>query len=477
MGHVHRERRIDGFAVFAAFSITIVRLPWLISYSGNLEIAVTVVILFGVLALALSGGSFSTNPLRLTPILLVLTLAVALVRGMLAGVGPFSLKGLITQSILMLLFAMLGGLLIATAETRARVNQRLVGIALAPAVYAACSVILYFFGFASNEANPTSTSVAQGSANSILSLIGLPGQRVALALEPSINDFGIMAGAGLAAALVLVATCRGRPRRLAVVVAAASLVALALSDTHGAIIAGLVGLLLVMPKRRPPVALVLFIIVPFSFWIATEGVGLYASGLNVLSRGLQASSTGDERTVIWQACEFVLSHASPLHWLFGWGSEGEATSRASTFYGFQVFSQIPNPTISETQNLGLQTLLDSGLVGMGALVLATTLAAYRLDTWARKTRNPAVHAMLVAFVVLFLCGTSEAAPTYLVQTTILYALMVMGCAGALAGNSSLREAALRARMAAQLVRAAVPTGSGGTGAHLGLRTRRLGAKP
>jgi O-antigen ligase len=379
------------------------------------------------------------QPKRRTSRLLVLLivgfialLAVALFRGKAAGVG---LGG--TQEILALLgsvaaLSAFGVLLFTTARDERETWWRLVAVALAPAVYVGTNVLLRFGGYSATEVEPNSVSYAAGTPAKTLALIGIHINREAFPLNPSINGMGVVAAVGLVAAAILALRTNGLERRAGGVGALMCLIALLLTDTRTALILAIVIIALLIIVKRTRVALLLAIIIPFSSWIVT-GILSFLSNTGLaapLARGSKDVSTGNGRTIIWQAAQHQFGQANFFNTLFGFGSNGQATSGASRLYD-HLFEGIPSPLLVHVHNLGLQMLLDMGILGLALLVLTVVMGLDRLEKINKLSPPGPVTALIGAMLMLFLTGSTEPSPTYRTQETLVYAVLLLSAAAGL----------------------------------------------
>jgi O-Antigen ligase len=382
---------------------------------------------------------FSTSRLSTTArvqiamgFLVGLIAAFALVRTSTADVTN-SLGSVVVEAVQYIVLVAFAILYVSTSRDRKELNRRLICLALAPGVYAAVNVLLFLVGVQA-PVDPSLSSSTQGSASQILTALGLPGTRIRFALATSVNLFGVAAAGGLVAAVVLMLRVPRAPKKLAVLAAAASLLCVLLCDSRAALAMSIavVFYFAVAPRARASGGAALLI--PFLPLLVIGSIALLDSfGLtSALSRDAAgtdfASATG--RTLIWSQGWDVFSHPSWIH-LIGWGASGQVTSGASLHWAFQFQGVVADPAATSTHSLLLQTLFDTGYLGLGVLVAALTMTCVRLGRVVRSDPASPAVALLAIVIVVILCGATEAAPTILSQEAFAIVLLICGAAASI----------------------------------------------
>lgn len=411
--------------MLAASSIVLLRLPTL--YGGNA--ARVVVLLPLVFALVWMAPAAQVRGRSLTAILtgLFLTcLAIALARGTRDQVNSSAVSAagdILNYS----LVATLGYTLITSAPDRRQRERRLTAICLAPGIYCVANLALHFAGFSPVQA----ASVALGGQAELLSTVGISATRVQFPLSNSINNFGVVAAAGFAAALLLAVRATGiRLRVTAGVVSLLSLYCLALSDTRGALITAILVTVLVGARwvKRWYLAA---IAIPFMPLIVISGLSIVgaSSASSSLSRSAGDVSSGNGRLDIWRGAWETI-RVPHVEWLIGYGAGGQITSGASLNYAY-IFNGQPDPVGAHTHNLAIQTVLDTGYIGLALLVSVLVCALVQLARRFRSRESWPAAAALTIIVVITLSGATEVTPTYIARDALLVSLLVIGAAAGL----------------------------------------------
>jgi O-antigen ligase len=359
-------------------------------------------------------------------------LAIALFRGKAEGVGIGSRQELLALLGSVAVLSVFGLLLFTTAQDKTETWRRLTAVALAPATYVGVNILLRFGGF-STEVEPNSVSYPTGTQAKTLALIGIHVKREAFPMNPSINGMGVVAGVGLVAAAILALRTKGLERRAGVVGAATCFVALLLTDTRAALILAIAVIALMTIIKRTRVALLLAVVIPLSSWIVAVVLSfLSAAGLaTAITRSPKDVSTGNGRTIIWEAAQHQFGTSDVFHTLFGYGANGQVTSGASRQYAY-LFEGLPSPLFVHVHNLGLQMLLDMGVAGLALLVIAVVLGLDRLERINKLSPRSPVAALIGALLMLYLTGSTEPSPTYRTQETLVFALLLLSAAAGLA---------------------------------------------
>jgi len=167
---------------------------------------------------------------------------------------------------------------------------------------------------------------------------------------------------------------------------------------------------LVAPRgasRALPIIVPVAVSVPFYLFAVKPALALAGDILassTLLSRGQTGQQLADlsSRVPIWEGTTSCWTQAAGnLGRLVGWGLNGHATSGANRFYLMGQDAFLSNPVALTTHNTFLQTLLDSGIVGL--IAFATALV---LTLWG-YSKQVATIPHLLAVSALALSGTIE----------------------------------------------------------------------
>jgi O-antigen ligase len=266
-----------------------------------------------------------------------------------------------------------------------------------------------------------------------LQALGISAVRAKLPLTTSINLYSIVAAASLAAVIVLWRQAR-RPahRRALLLCGAASVYCLLLGDSRGAMaIAVITAILFAFRVAVRARGWMIGALVPLPPILFLGVLKIIASpslenGLSRGGSGFQSATTGTGRLYIWDGAWQVL-RGLPAGEVFGWGAGGHITSNASLNYAF-VFGGNSDAVQVFTHNIVLQTLFDTGIVGL--VLLATAVGA----TWSLLRRHVLVDtfspalALMAILLVVVLQGMTEVSPSYYAQEALLAVLLIMGAA-------------------------------------------------
>lgn len=353
-------------------------------------------------------------------------LVVALLRGARAGVYQ-TIPTALVEGTLYVTIAAFALVLVANAESDKIRNERLAALALAPAFYCLVNAILYFGGITSRAP----LGIATETTTSLLELAGVSMYRVQFAFATAVNSMGIVGAIGLASCIVLFAR-RAAPTWATVPGIFGSLVVLVLSDTRAAlIICLLVAAWFAWGKRTIGarwIALAVPILPLALMWLITRNENNLIGSL--LSRDAGDFATGNGRTKVWTLAWNTVGQWTPEH-IFGWGANGQITSGASFDYA-HVFGGQKQPWRFSTHDIALQMILDMGVVGLLALMLAVFVSTSALQEYMRGTRRTPAPALLAVIVTAILCGVTEVSPSYGTQEALLATLLAMGGAVGLA---------------------------------------------
>jgi O-antigen ligase len=290
---------------------------------------------------------------------------------------------------------------------------------------------------------------ANGGAATFLNALGVQTTRSNLPLASGVNGSGAISAAGFAAAAILALRVRQPSRLITVPAAVLCLYATLQSDAHAALVisAGVVALFLVLPRARRFSGLA--VVAALGPAIALTSVGLVSSlGLGVLGRAGGDVGTIDGRLAIWQAASNTIANSNVYHLLVGYGADGQVTSGASVYYAYLFQGVTADPLLNTVHDLPLQTMLDSGILGLVVLVLLAITVFTALSGVAAKAASPPAQALMAVVIVFLLNGTTEALPSYLFAESIATVLLVAGASIALEPRALMEpgRAATRARL-------------------------------
>jgi hypothetical protein len=420
------------------WSIVLLRLPNVVGHKSILDPAICLVFLLCI-AWTLQQqprGTFSRVPMRAL-YLYVAVIAVTLLRGVIAGtVHPP--RSALFQGFAFFLIPTLGITFLTSARSPTARRERLAAIALAPGLYALANALLQLAGVREVNFDPRLQGIATVETSSLLEIIHITTHRIQLPLASGVNTAGIVAGAGLAGALVLI-TRRGAPAWMTWPCVAGSLYCLAVVDSRTALILGLVAGVYFVVSRRVGASKWIPVAVPLLPVLTMVAIALLDGPFgSVLSRGNNNDfATGNSRLVIWEAAWNRLSHPA-VEQLYGWGANGHITSGLSEHYFF-LFASQPNPLAYTTHNLVFQTIFDSGYLGLGVLVVIVWLTTKRLVDQLVLDPSSLAAAPMAVLTVILLAGATEASPTYASEETLIPILLVMGAAAGLALRKSAKS--------------------------------------
>ena len=454
-----RSRSAGSSAVtlVALCSLFIIRAPYLSTFTTTRGFLALLPFIASIAWLLCQRQHHADRRLLLLVTACLLFFLVDLYRGKLAGVGIGGTQEILVQFGTVVVVSAFGVLLLTTAHDAPTKWRRLVAVALAPAFFITISVLLRFAGFSSGEVDRNDISYAAGTPAKTLALIGIHVTREAFPMNPSINGTGVVAAVGLVMAATLALNAVGRDRHLGLFGAGMCLVALLLADTRAALIlsVAIVGFLALV--KRPRIALLIGLFIPFSAWLVTSALSVLSNtGLaSAVARGAKDVSTGNGRTLIWTATKHELATSDPFHLLFGWGANGQASSGTSHGYA-HAFELVYRPLLVHVHNFGLQTILDMGIVGLAVFVATIVLALRRLEVINRISPRGPVPAIIGGLVAVMLTGATEPSPTYRTQETLILVFLLLGVATGLAKQPVEIPAAESPRLVPAKVRTPIP---------------------
>lgn len=406
--------------VVAAFSIILLRAPTLLGpgQTPALRLAALApfILAIGLFALSPRPPTAYDRRLLLLGSLFLTVVSGGIVRQGLRG-DIYSLPWSILEAFSWCVF--FAFTFVALAGQRSPTDRRRMQAALIAALplYVLANILLDLAGVRSQ----TGTVGGGSSPAQLLSFIGLSGLRTGFPLGgASANSFGPIAGTTLAVCLAAALSSSlptGRPRvgvwRRAAAWVGALLATYALlrADSRAALFFGLLAAaaVLILGRRRRWLA-VLALLVPVSSLIvvviaSAVGEASWAEGFTRVQGGSVA--TASERTLVWQPV-FDLIDDAPPDLLLGYGAFGQIASGVSAGYAGQFTTSGVQARTLSAHNLGLQTLLDVGVVGLVLLVLVMAMTMVSL---AQARDEPRLLGALAGVGFLTLIGFTEAAPT------------------------------------------------------------------
>lgn len=410
--------------IVAALSLTIVRLPVFLGHKSILQ-PLTLLFLFVCSAWCSARtprGSLATKGAWAAGIFVAM-----LVIGQIRGIGVWApLKPTITNCVEFGLFTVFSALLVTSSRTSAERSERLVAIAMAPAVYATVNAVMHLVGLTSpTGALELTDSVSEGRPATLLQLVGISAVRVKLPLASAVNPFSVVAAAGLIA--LIVSRQRGAnliPRWAMWVGGAASMYCLLLGDSRGSILIVVIWALIARVDVKLRTA-------PLLAFAAPALLAVFVLLSQVVSKLPFSGRHADQdalsgRSIIWDGAWSTFIKPS-LHQIYGWGAGGQVSSGAVYRYSF-LFGQFPGATRTSAHSFVLQMLLDYGVAGLIIFGVAVHFTASSLRAGAIREGVAAARVLLAALATMILCGVTEAAPTYLSNEALLATLMIMGAA-------------------------------------------------
>jgi O-antigen ligase len=392
-------------------SIVFLQIPTLI---GHLSVSTPLVLLVFIGAILWLQPKTTAIPDQFPLIVLamfVATILVAIVRGSEAGVYVNTPHAALEDASYVA-FATLGIVAITSATDDSQRHDRLIALVLAPSIYASANVLAYLAHL--HSATVQTQGIATVQPATLLGDLGIHIDRVQFPFSTGVNNTGIMAGAGMASALVLW-RFRSAPRWLLALCLFGCLFVLLWGDSRVALIFGLVVFLYAATSRRFSLARAVAVSVPFLPLLVLGGATLLNSYVGAFfSRGPSGSSFAsvDGRTYIWSPSWSAFLHASRFHQLFGWGTNGQGPSGAAIGYAYRFGTGAnTDPAQYTTHNLSLQTLLETGVVGLVLLTALVWIIMARATRELRRRRDPFIVALAASVAVIVLSGATEAIPT------------------------------------------------------------------
>jgi O-antigen ligase len=392
--------------------IVIVRVPAIFGDDAPTWAYALPVVVFGSLSALLAANRPALRARFIHLVLLGLYVGLtclSFLRAALAGT-LLDMRGAVLQALVVGLLAVFCVLaLLGVADERVR-RRRYLAVAAAPALYVAINVVLHFADI--RPPADVGTADLAGQPAQLLGLAGIAFGRIQFPLAAGVNNFGAVAGLGLVMSALLATQLRGPARWLACAGAAATLYALVVVDSRGGLLfaAAAIAILRWLPRalERGVSGLPLLVPIAPAAILGVLGVLSGTTLADVLSRDVGDFSTATGRGEVWSKVASFLADPQ-LHHLWGYGAYGQITSEVSYSYAY-VFYGYPRPETPPAHNFVLQTILESGYIGL-ALALAVLVAAIRGASRAHVLRpGPETGALLAGLLFLIGLGTIEAVP-------------------------------------------------------------------
>jgi len=376
-------------------------------------------------------GSIALPLLRTTPVPLLMWSAILLVSLLRsnndnhAGASGTLLVGMWT------------GILVCSALIAIEIHRRgsatlsatLWALSMAGGVLATINVLLQLAGVMSIE-----RMLVDHPEGRLAALLGIRLDRTLLPMARGINNFGVIAGMGVAGSLGSLIGRHQSPLRriLAIPLLAGSLAALVYVDSRGPLIFGMlaglgVPLLYRLRYSRSTRLIAIFAPALPLLLLAVLSLAARSEVVRQLSRqqGDIASATG--RAIIWGASAGRLAAQPSPTDLFGYGQYGAKGAGISVVWAQRFKDFEADPLLTSTHNLTLQLIYDTGYLGLVAVLACVWWAiAYLGRLYDEYGASGALPAAAVLVFVL-LAGTTEATisiifPECLVFISLLIAI-------------------------------------------------------
>ncbi len=383
------------------FSLVLLRVPTALGEEPSPIVSVLTLLPFlaAIGSLAWLKGRWRAAPPALLAVLYVLLLVVAALRASYFETIPAN--DAVFQAIRIVLIATLACFAFLR-EPRPEARRRyVVALCWAPVVFVAVNVVLHLVGYV-----PSGQASSTGLEATILSALGVSVERVSFPMSGGVNGIAPTAAVGFAVCATFAVL--GQRRKLALLPAALSLYALLLTDSRGALLAGLLAAALVVFTRRRRrrfgwVAIALPVL-PALVAVSLGALEDTPVAARLDRSGASSISQGTGRTAVWEATWTELSEPKLDH-IFGYGQKGQVASNVSVSYA----SLFQDDIDASAHSVILQTLLDLGWFGFLCLLALAASVIRRLTWWAR--REPVYAALLAGTLAVLFVGTLEATPT------------------------------------------------------------------
>ena len=271
-------------------------------------------------------------------------------------------------------------------------------------------VLVNLIGFMLNIEPPENAYADSGDAK-MLALLGLQFQRVLFPFSLGVNGFGVIAG------LSTVIGCVFAYKSLGVLntfLLFSSVVALALSDSRGAIVCTIITVLMLaivqLIGHRPRMLTGISFGVSFFYPLLT--LNIYMASLSLPSmddsimRGKGSLISG--REMIWECVFDAIKNSDITHLICGWGHFGHVPSKASQGY-MQMFAHLSSlaPEFVNVHSSALQVLLDMGVIGLIIMMIACFTSMQFALTFVASDRHAAEIAIFAFLLYSVLAGAVD----------------------------------------------------------------------
>lgn len=413
-------------AFLALFSVVLVRLPILATHHGNLW-KLTVAMLFFV-------GAWRSRSVHadravnrgLADLLALYLIATGVVMFRGAAAGGYTAHSAFYDWLMIAALGIFAVTFLAGARQRA-IQSRMIAVAFAPTVYVTVNVLLYLGRHSLPFQLPQSPAEVGSTTDEMLGLIGIHTGRIVFPLALGLNNFGMIASAGFAAATIVCVRSQSPRRSVSATAAAICLYGDLATDSRAPLLLALAVIALFLVTARLRTAQGLAIVIPLSPALVLASLSFFAGAgfLGGLSRQGGDLSTGNNRLYIWTDVIHFIEHAN-ANLIFGYGGYGQVRSGVAFKYAY-LFTD-PRAYAHTAHNLALQTILDAGFVGLALLVAVVVAAVSALERGARAFPRSALPGVLALLLVTVLSGATEAVPSYLSPDTLALFVLLVGTA-------------------------------------------------
>jgi len=296
---------------------------------------------------------------------------------------------------------------------------------LAPAVFLVVNLVLYVAGISLPGSNASDITVNNGDSE-LLALIGIHGTRSSLPLVPGFNGSGAIAAIAVVTGWFLGRRLpRSFTRAFARLSVALGLVVILMVDSRGPLLWSIlvIALIQVLAGQSKRVIAAVPLILPFGTTLVLAAVNALSGASSVLSRQRGDFTNATGRRQVWEVIQNYLTSSPHAVDLIGYGAYGQVTSGVG--YRYAYLFNAASPEFSSAHNVALQTVLDTGYVGLATLIAVYVVSVFAALTTYQFTAAPEPLAAAAAIICLVLLGTDEAIPSGLTLPTLLAATMIV----------------------------------------------------
>lgn len=313
------------------------------------------------------------------------------------------------------------------ADGHHRFERRLDLTVHALGIYVLSNVVLYLIGFQSQRAI---YAVALYRPATILAGAGVQAERVLFPMASGFASFGVVAGACLVASVLAFDRSQNRwLRAWLTLVVISSGIAILLTDTRSAMLYALlsIGAVILVPRLLASISSVLPLLAGLVPVVLVGVAPLLSRSEQVepISRSPADVATLNSRTYVWSAGLEALRPRN-AEVLFGYGFEGQFTSRVSELYATRFATFIRSNTIG-LHNALLQYGIDVGVAGAFLYLACFALMMNALVGGGRDLRGR--RAVFGLGVFLLLAGGTDSVPTPYSQElfAVFWLLLISAC--------------------------------------------------